>query len=234
MIEDTPEERILPRKTKAYLGAREPQRRARLHRLIVADCSQKQIAADLGCSVTYVRYLISANGFGRLWSENRERRKQRRKLDPSMVRQRMKLSKPILQEFQARGYRVIMGRVIDECRLEGFGVSCFAPKKPITRNTKAGPKKYFLVESNYLDRFIIVKLSNGKKVFRWPRKAGHRWLYIPEWELHTPEEWPSKADFRRQRELWNLERGFKRKITPKPSIKRENSAEILRKMGLNP
>lgn len=226
--EDLREEAIARRRQLPYS---DQKRRKRLHRLIQADCDLNQIAKDLGCTPGNVRTLIMKNGFSRLWLENRERRASRRRRDPAMVRRRMRVAGPVLDEFKARGYHVVIGRFVDQCRIEGFPISVFLPKRVRERKSRYATTRYFSIMSRYLDRFLIIVLPNGKKVFRWPRKLGTKWLYIPEWELLTPEEFPSKAEFRRQRALINAQQGrFQRKKPPTPQQQRENE-DIWRLLG---
>jgi hypothetical protein len=212
MIEQTDEEFLAMAKRKNLrTSAREPARRARLHRLIVSKCTMTQIANDLGVSLQHLRYLIIANGFSRIWADNKEQRAKERAARPKIVRHRLRATRPVLQEFEKRGYKVKYAVNVDDCRVEGFPVSVYYPKKLGPPKTGKPDSRYFIIESKYLDRFCIVILPNGKKTFRWPMKKERKYLCISEKELIGPEIWPSKGEFRRRRQMARGEEVLKRK-----------------------
>jgi len=192
------------------LSPRDGKRRRRLHQLITAGCNSRDIAKALECTPQYIRRLVEANGFRAIWEEAKAARKKKRPVYQRIARMRWRITQPVLEAFRARGFEVTKGRIADECLIEGMQIAVFAPRIPFQIKNAQYGTRYFAIHSKYLQRFLIILLPNGKKLFYFPRKPGQRYLSIPEWQLDTPEVWPLRADFRKWKSLQHTERKLAR------------------------
>lgn len=177
----------------------EPVRKAKLYRLITSGCNLRQLAEGLECDQGNIRQLIIRNGFVRIWQENRQRRLNIRRKPKELYPPGR--TRAILDEFASRGYRVVQRKTLGACRIEGFPFSIFCPKIPRKIFSDGKMYEYFVVQSQHLNRFIIIELPNGKKIFRWPYYDGTKSIVIPISDLEGPTQWPLKAEFRHQRML---------------------------------
>lgn len=184
----------------------DPKLKFRLRHLLRRDLNSVDICEEIGIPKQNLLYFIRRMGLSQEWEENKARRRKSRPSQRKVNRMRWRISQKVLDEFEKRGYSVTRGRIADECRIEGVEFAVFQPRKPFLIKSTGYNVRYFVIRSKYLNRFVVVLLPNGKWFFWFPKKKHQKQLSIPEWQLQTEEEWPTKLQFRHFKSQLNLEK----------------------------